>query len=265
MRCNERTFALKELARAAELRLKTYLTTPIDDRGRAFYIAPPLGRRLILSDVHGCYQTFSKLLDKISLTPSDQLFIAGDMINRGPHSMLVLVRIWQLLADGYQVLPLRGNHEQLLLEYNREQSQKLSFFAERQYSRHMIEANGDLQSDIDHFIGMLPYYYETDKELIVHAGFDTTQKTPLTMWKDMMWLREFTYDERTFQGKRIFHGHVPQSFAVIEACAKRGARVVCVDNACVRAKFPGYGNLVCMNLDTGEIIKKKNCDLLPLA
>jgi hypothetical protein len=39
---------------------------------------------------------------------------------------------------------------------------------------------------------------------------------------------------------------------------------VCVDNACVRAEFPGYGNLVCINLDNSEIIKNKNSDLLPL-
>ncbi len=256
---------MKELAREAEGKLKGFLTNPIDARGRAYFIHPPPGRRLVISDIHGCYQTFSDLLEKLALSHEDQLFIAGDMINRGPYSTLVVLKIWQLLVDGYQVLPLRGNHEQLALEFNREQSQKLTFFAERQYSGQMIQPNGDLMTEMDAFFAMLPYYYETEKEFIVHAGFDTSEKTPLLLWKDMIWIRNFSYDERKLRGKRVIHGHVPEPYAVIEACAKRIAREVCVDNACVRAGFPGYGKLVCLDLDTGNLISAKNSDLLPTA
>ena len=43
-----------------------------------------------VSDIHGCYTQFQHLLDKISLTDSDELYILGDVIDRGPKSPEVL-------------------------------------------------------------------------------------------------------------------------------------------------------------------------------
>jgi serine/threonine protein phosphatase 1 len=47
-------------------------------------------RRFAISDIHGCARTFGALLNKINLSPVDELFLLGDFIDRGPDSKGVL-------------------------------------------------------------------------------------------------------------------------------------------------------------------------------
>lgn len=63
-----------------------------------------------VSDIHGCYTQFQHLLDKISLTDSDELYILGDVVDRGPKSPEVLQ--WCLDAPA-NVHVLLGNHEDM--------------------------------------------------------------------------------------------------------------------------------------------------------
>jgi serine/threonine protein phosphatase 1 len=238
------------------------LNQPLDTRGKAWFIPRGNGRRLAISDIHGSFQTFDKLLKKVGLTKSDQLFLLGDFIDRGSYSLLVLQKVWQLLNEGYQVFPLRGNHEQLMLQFNREQGHKLNIFAGRQNAAHLIR-NHELHPLLDHFLGILPYYYETDTCLLVHAGFDTQEKDPFKFWKDMLWIRSFEYDGRKLRNKTVIHGHVPVHMNVISSGLKVGVRKIGIDNACVRADVPGYGRLICLDIDSGQIYKTKNADAVP--
>ena len=77
---------------------------------------PDLGRRFAISDVHGCSKTFKALLKKIKLQKEDQLFLVGDMVNRGLQSDKVLNKILKLKKSAYQVFFIRGNHEQIILD-----------------------------------------------------------------------------------------------------------------------------------------------------
>ena len=62
-----------------------------------------------IGDVQGCYQSLRKLLDKISFNDSkDQLWFAGDLINRGPQSLQTLRFIRSLRKSAMTVL---GNHD----------------------------------------------------------------------------------------------------------------------------------------------------------
>src|SRR5688500_13625324 len=84
---------------------------------------PKGGRRWVISDIHGCLTTLKTLVEqRISLTKADQLFLLGDYIDRGKHSAGVLDYLMGLVSEGYQIYPLLGNHEQMLLDawqYNR--------------------------------------------------------------------------------------------------------------------------------------------------
>jgi len=256
---------LKTRSERAIDRLKINLLKPLDKRRRSFFVAqPPAGRRFVITDIHGCYQTFVKLLHKIDLKKYDQLFIIGDMIDRGPYSYLVLDKIWQLLDRGYQIFPLRGNHEQLFLDFNRENTRKLISFASRQYAAHLIESSGSLNSDVDKFFGNLPVYYETDKAFLVHAGFDTSQKNPFDAWKDMIWVRKFSYSETKLAGKRVIHGHVPTNLSAITESIQKGEKIINLDNGCIRASAEGFGKLLCFDLDSEELFSQKNIDFLPV-
>lgn len=62
-----------------------------------------------VSDVHGCYEQYRKLLEKIHFSPSDTLYFLGDAVDRGPEPMKVVLD----LASRDNVVPLLGNHDWL--------------------------------------------------------------------------------------------------------------------------------------------------------
>lgn len=243
-------------------RLKQRLTDPADRRKRAFFIDKPAkGRRFVIADIHGCYQSFDALLEKIGLTRDDQLFLLGDLIDRGPYSYLVVMRVAALLNQGYQVYPLRGNHEQLMLDFNREKPVKLKTFARRQFAAHLLSGSGHLLPEVDAFFSSLPYYYETDRAFMVHAGFNTRKKHPFDEWKDMIWIRDFEYRKKTFDGKAVIHGHVPVKLSKIRKGLSINDPDINLDNGCVKGEIDGYGRLVCLDLDSRELYTVKNRDI----
>jgi len=73
------------------------------------------GRILAISDIHGCYETFMALIEQLRLQKNDNLFISGDMVNRGKDSKKLIKRLIALKKDGYHIFPIRGNHEQAII------------------------------------------------------------------------------------------------------------------------------------------------------
>lgn len=46
------------------------------------------GRRIAIGDVHGCYYTLKRLLeDKVEVTKEDQIFLLGDIIDKGINKL----------------------------------------------------------------------------------------------------------------------------------------------------------------------------------
>ena len=62
-----------------------------------------------ISDIHGCYDEFQRMLDNISFSDGDRLFLAGDYIDRGPKSYEMLR--W-LENPPNNVIAIRGNHDE---------------------------------------------------------------------------------------------------------------------------------------------------------
>ena len=60
-----------------------------------------------VSDLHGCYGKFRKLLEMIRLTDDDVLYVLGDVVDRGPEN----IRLVTELAGKRNICTLMGNHD----------------------------------------------------------------------------------------------------------------------------------------------------------
>lgn len=78
----------------------------------------PAHKIFAIGDIHGCHSKLIRLLDCIPLDKDhDTLVFIGDYINRGPDSREVLDTLLQVQATYAHPVFLKGNHEQMLLEY----------------------------------------------------------------------------------------------------------------------------------------------------
>ena len=60
-----------------------------------------------VSDLHGCYDKYQKLLETLNLGENDTLYVLGDVIDRGPKGFHMMLDI----ASRPNVVCLMGNHE----------------------------------------------------------------------------------------------------------------------------------------------------------
>jgi bis(5'-nucleosyl)-tetraphosphatase (symmetrical) len=66
-----------------------------------------------IGDIQGCYDEFQKLLELIQFDPSqDSLWLAGDLVNRGPKSLETLRLVKSL---GNSAITVLGNHDMHLI------------------------------------------------------------------------------------------------------------------------------------------------------
>lgn len=63
--------------------------------------------RYIISDIHGCYDEYMELLDRIRFAGEDKLYILGDAVDRGPKPIKVL----KDMMRRPNVIPIIGNHD----------------------------------------------------------------------------------------------------------------------------------------------------------
>ncbi|WP_097006925.1 metallophosphoesterase [Lacrimispora amygdalina] len=65
----------------------------------------------VMSDLHGCLSEFKKMLNKISFSDNDILYIIGDVIDRGPEP----IKLLQFIMNSKNIHLIMGNHEEMML------------------------------------------------------------------------------------------------------------------------------------------------------
>ena len=61
----------------------------------------------VMSDIHGDYDKYKRMLEKISFSEEDTLYIVGDILDRGPNGLKILLD----MSKRFNIIPLFGNHE----------------------------------------------------------------------------------------------------------------------------------------------------------
>ena len=220
------------------------------------------GRRLVIPDIHGCAKTFRALLGELHLTRKDQLFLLGDYIDRGPDSSGVLDTIIALMEDGYNIYPLRGNHEQMVMDKAAlDGPDKLVAYLESNHSEDLLGKQKKVRPEYLKFFNRTACYFELDNFYLVHGGFDFKARDPLTAYEEMLWIRQFEPDDKILQGKILVHGHTPYLLEVIKEAVANRSQVIPLDNGCVFHRENKFlGNLLCLDLDTFELFVQENKD-----
>lgn len=70
----------------------------------------------VMSDIHGQYEAYTDILEQINLrdfSKKDKLYILGDVIDRGEHSLKILQHI---MENQDKICLLMGNHEKMMLQ-----------------------------------------------------------------------------------------------------------------------------------------------------
>lgn len=68
-------------------------------------------RTFVIGDLQGCFASLEQLLDRIGYRSSDQIYLLGDIVNRGPESLACL----RWAAQTPNVRSVLGNHDLHLL------------------------------------------------------------------------------------------------------------------------------------------------------
>ncbi|WP_342780026.1 metallophosphoesterase family protein [Cohnella terricola] len=185
-------------------------------------------RTLMISDIHGCQEPFDRLLQEIGYDSArDQLVLLGDYIDRGPRSKEVVERVMELV-DRHGAVALRGNHDQRLVDLIRKDEAHIrkkfmehggrqtinSYFdvlSAEMNEEALLKAVDFIKANYGHhieFLESLPYYYEDDSHICVHAGLN-----PLySEWKkqpahDFMYIKNDFIRNKTNVNKKVVFGH----------------------------------------------------------
>lgn len=67
--------------------------------------------RYVISDIHGCYEEYKALLRKIQFSDKDELYILGDVMDRGPEP----IKILKDMMSRPNVINILGNHDFMML------------------------------------------------------------------------------------------------------------------------------------------------------
>lgn len=132
----------------------------------------------VVSDIHGCYLTFMKLLHRYYDKSSMRLVILGDYLDKGayPYEMY---RWLKRHVHQNDVICLRGNHEQEFIEHCHKNVENCWYRLDGQYvieqlNKHHIEID-----EVKELFLSLPLSYDTPLVFYSHAGVSIFKHNPL--------------------------------------------------------------------------------------
>ena len=185
----------------------------------------------LMSDLHGQYDQYRKMLEKIRFSDRDDLYVLGDVADRGPEPMA----IYRDMALRVNVFPILGNHDWtarvILSRLNEEITEEN---AKTGITKDFLEAvrlwlsdggdttlrgfralSPDEREDVLDYLGeFMPYDEVTvngERFVLVHAGLaGFSPDRPLADYGELELCDGRTdYGRRYFRDRILVTGHTP--------------------------------------------------------
>lgn len=226
----------------------------------------------VMGDIHGEYGAFMDLLEQIQLKETDTLYVLGDILDRGPHPIKVLLKLMEMP----NVICLVGNHELMALEcleflmkeitdvsIDEIDSETLNNLVTWQYngSKTTIDEfrslSREMQQEVLYFIKEFSIYEEVSVNgkdyLLVHGGLGNYwpgKEIDEYSLKELVWDRA-EYDIPYFEDVYVMTGHTPTQEIIGNprpGYIYQKNNHIAMDCGCNRPD----GRLAVLCLDTGE-------------
>jgi len=204
-------------------------------------------RTIAIGDIHGCAVALKALLDAIRPTMADTIITLGDYIDRGPDSRRVL-DLLLALRDECTLVPLMGNHEEMLLAARESRSDLqywLKFGGEDTLRSYSAKGGWEIiPKDHLDFIRQCRKSFETTSHIFVHASYDPKrpiheQSTGTLFWETPPFDRLVPH----VSGKTVIVGHTPQMDGLVLDLGF----LKCIDTFCHSG-----GWLTALDVETGK-------------
>lgn len=161
----------------------------------------------VVSDLHGESLLFHKLLDMIHFSNEDHMYIIGDVIDRGPDGIAMLLEI---MATPNMTL-LLGNHELMMQQFFSQEATELEI---RRWNRNgntptldaYLKLDPESKKRIMEYIQSLPTHIEITIGGVIYYlvhGF------PGKNVHDEVWHRPTVTDCNPIPGTTLIIGHTP--------------------------------------------------------
>lgn len=171
-----------------------------------------MSKAYVIGDIHGCYYTLISAINKINKTreKDDVIIFLGDYFDRGKYNAEVYFYLRQLEQDeNYNVIFIRGNHEQMQLDAIKSRSNEHLWFCNGGdvTSEHFTEASIS-PSEVKNWIEKMPYAYHHEElnffavhSYLPHVFIEDFNKEDQ---EECIWDRH-----KNTVGNKVFHGHTP--------------------------------------------------------
>ena len=171
----------------------------------------------VISDIHGEILRWQAMLGLIQFSDEDTLYVLGDVIDRYPHGIDILLDIMRRP----NVHMIVGNHEYEFLKFYWGIMQESPSDFEEVLTRlkGYFPYDGNLLDwETVDWLETLPFYLEEEDFICVHAGLPLTSDNRLKAWSQAT-SEQLVYD-RVFKepsvvpltNKCVFFGHTPTSY-----------------------------------------------------
>ena len=214
----------------------------------------------VIGDIHGRSALLDQLFRDVPWDISkDKLVFLGDIVDRGNDSRGVIDRLIELRKNNPNVVVLRGNHEQMMLDcldfgdFQWLVPENGGLATLESYGLHLSQLRdvSDIRIPDEHirFLRDLKPYHEDTSAIYVHAGLLLGKHPSETSVDTLMWSRN-TQFFRYYTGKLCFFGHTPTQFLPREGRHSRHG--VYINGACVGVDTSGDHDspLSCIRVET---------------